>query len=285
MWKLLVELPWRHLDDIEVSALNRSEKRAMAISYQRTTDYICKLVREHGIVKLANRLRPKPGKLPSQMPGHAQITHELLNRRWSILPAAEAARAHLLDPHTADEMDVYQHNIENFIGTAKMPVGIAGPLRVNGLFAQGDYYVPLATTEAALVASYSRGAKIISECGGASAALLSEGVSRSPALVPSRAPRLSIGSPCREPSWTLSRVRAQFVGQVTCIDGGALRMNNHGHRHAQQPAGRPGVAGEPVMLGLGERVKAAAHPRGPSRDARFGKFSRRLTKMPPIRTT
>jgi hydroxymethylglutaryl-CoA reductase (NADPH) len=41
----------------------------------------------------------------------------------------------------------YKHNIENFIGAAKMPVGVAGPLRVNGLFAQGDYYVPLATTE------------------------------------------------------------------------------------------------------------------------------------------
>jgi hydroxymethylglutaryl-CoA reductase (NADPH) len=74
----------------------------------------------------------------------------------------------------------YKHNIENFIGTAKIPVGVAGPLRVNGLFAQGDYYVPLATTEAALVASYNRGAHIISEAGGASVMLLNEGVSRAP---------------------------------------------------------------------------------------------------------
>src|SRR5258708_33994367 len=63
-----------------------------------------------------------------------------------------------------------------------MAVRRAGPTRVNGLFAHGDYYVPLATTEAALVASYSRGAQVISEAGGCSALLLEEGVSRAPAF-------------------------------------------------------------------------------------------------------
>ncbi|NIO10417.1 MAG: 3-hydroxy-3-methylglutaryl-CoA reductase [Deltaproteobacteria bacterium] len=133
--------------------------------------------------ELTHRMRPKPGKLPRRPPGHAQISEEMLNQRWAMLPEAAAARPQLLDPLTARQMAVYAHNIENFIGTAKVPIGLVGPLRVNGLFAQGDYYVPLATTEAALVASYSRGAKIISESGGASAALLSEGVSRAPGFV------------------------------------------------------------------------------------------------------
>jgi len=53
---------------------------------------------------------------------------------------------------------------------------------VNGLFAQGDYYVPLATSEAALVASYSRGAQLISEAGGATAVVMNEGVGRAPAF-------------------------------------------------------------------------------------------------------
>ena len=53
-------------------------------------------------------------------------------------------------------------------------MGVAGPLRVNGTYAQGDYYVPLATTEAALVASYHRGALLLSEAGGCSAVLLHE---------------------------------------------------------------------------------------------------------------
>jgi hydroxymethylglutaryl-CoA reductase (NADPH) len=77
-------------------------------------------------------------------------------------------------------MEQYRHNIENFIGSVKVPVGLAGPLRVNGLFAHGDYYIPLATTEAALVASYHRGAQLISEAGGCTAMLVNEGVSRAP---------------------------------------------------------------------------------------------------------
>ena len=79
-----------------------------------------------------------------------------------------------------EDLTVYNANIENCIGTVKIPVGLAGPLRVNGSFAKGDYYLPLATTEAALVASYHRGAVLISTAGGCSAVLLGEGVTRSP---------------------------------------------------------------------------------------------------------
>lgn len=77
-------------------------------------------------------------------------------KRWQKLAAPEA-QALLLDEQTERTMQAYQKNIEYFIGTVKLPVGIAGPLRVNGSHAQGDYLVPLATTEAALVASYHRG--------------------------------------------------------------------------------------------------------------------------------
>jgi hydroxymethylglutaryl-CoA reductase (NADPH) len=77
-------------------------------------------------------------------------------------------------------MLAYERNIEHFIGTVKLPIGLVGPLRVNGLAAQGDYYVPLATTEAALVASYGRGASVIADAGGASAMVVNEGVGRSP---------------------------------------------------------------------------------------------------------
>jgi hydroxymethylglutaryl-CoA reductase (NADPH) len=60
-------------------------------------------------------------------------------------------------------------NVENPIGSAQVPLGVAGPLRVNGEFADGVYYVPLATTEGALVRSYERGMVIISRSGGATA--------------------------------------------------------------------------------------------------------------------
>lgn len=76
-----------------------------------------------------------------------------------------------------------QDNIENFIGTVKVPVGIAGPVRVNGLHAEGDYFVPLATTEAALVASINRGISVINQAGGVTAAVLIEGVNRDPVIM------------------------------------------------------------------------------------------------------
>src|SRR5439155_7237956 len=107
-------------------------------------------------------------------------TPEAIERRWQLLSASRESHDQLLDPQTAAQMQRYQHNIENFLGTVKVPVGLAGPLRVNGLFAQGDYYVPLATTEAALVASYSRGAQLISAAGGCTAVLLNEGIRRAP---------------------------------------------------------------------------------------------------------
>jgi hydroxymethylglutaryl-CoA reductase (NADPH) len=45
-------------------------------------------------------------------------------------------------------------NIENFIGVAQVAIGLAGPLLVNGEHAQGDFYIPMATSEGRLVASY-----------------------------------------------------------------------------------------------------------------------------------
>jgi len=53
-------------------------------------------------------------------------------------------------------------NIENFIGVAQVPMGLAGPIRILGEHAQGDFYVPLSTTEGSLVASYNRGMRLLS---------------------------------------------------------------------------------------------------------------------------
>jgi len=58
-------------------------------------------------------------------------------------------------------------NIENPIGTVQMPVGVAGPLLVRGEHADGVFYVPLATTEGALVRSYERGMVLLTRVGGA----------------------------------------------------------------------------------------------------------------------
>src|SRR5947199_2538817 len=57
-------------------------------------------------------------------------------------------------------------NIENPIGAVQMPLGVAGPLRIGGMYAAGTFYVPLATTEGALVRSYERGMAALTRAGG-----------------------------------------------------------------------------------------------------------------------
>ncbi len=94
--------------------------------------------------------------------------------------ATEADKAELYDAKAQEQLERYEHNVENYIGTLRLPVGVIGPLRVNGIFAKGDFYVPLATSEAALVASYGRGARLISSVGGCTTGTLAEGVHRSP---------------------------------------------------------------------------------------------------------
>src|SRR5690349_8761767 len=62
-------------------------------------------------------------------------------------------------------------NVENPIGAAQVPLGVAGPLLVHGDHAEGDFFVPMATTEGALVRSYERGSATITRAGGASVRL------------------------------------------------------------------------------------------------------------------
>ena len=71
-------------------------------------------------------------------------------------------------------------NIENFTGVAQVPIGFAGPMSVNGQAAQGEFYVPMATTEGTLVASYSRGMRLTREAGGITTTVIDDAMQRAP---------------------------------------------------------------------------------------------------------
>jgi len=73
-------------------------------------------------------------------------------------------------------------NIENFMGVAQVPIGLAGPLRINGEHAKGDFYIPMATSEGTLVASYNRGMRLLSESGGVRTTVVGQFMQRSPAF-------------------------------------------------------------------------------------------------------
>lgn len=127
-------------------------------------------------------------KTPSPVLKHnSNLNADLLANNWNILKKYSQltdCEEHLYaDELTLSHIERYAHNIENCIGTLKIPVGVAGPLRINGLFAHDDYYVPLATTEAALVASYHRGSRLITAAGGCTAFLHDDMVSRSPGFI------------------------------------------------------------------------------------------------------
>lgn len=74
-------------------------------------------------------------------------------------------------------------NIENLVGAAHVPLGVAGPIRVNGEHAQGSFYVPFATTEATLVSTYQYGMRAITEAGGANAHVLGDGLDITPCFI------------------------------------------------------------------------------------------------------
>jgi hydroxymethylglutaryl-CoA reductase (NADPH) len=74
-------------------------------------------------------------------------------------------------------------NIENLFGVAQIPIGLAGPMLINGEHANGEFYVPMATIEGTLVASYNRGMRVIRESGGIMTTVCGEAMQRAPTFV------------------------------------------------------------------------------------------------------
>jgi hydroxymethylglutaryl-CoA reductase (NADPH) len=81
------------------------------------------------------------------------------------------------DPHAA------KGNCEHFTGVAQVPLGLAGPLKINGEHAQGEFLIPLATSEGTLVASYNRGMKLLNLCGGVKCSVVGDAMQRAPVFV------------------------------------------------------------------------------------------------------
>ena len=109
-------------------------------------------------------------------------TREMASQRASFVAEMTGARIDTVASYTIDPA-VTKGNIENFTGTAQVPIGIAGPLTMVGEHARGDFYIPMATTEGTLVASYSRGMRVISECGGAKTTVVKHSMQRAPVFM------------------------------------------------------------------------------------------------------
>ena len=152
----------------------------MASNSQNASCHVGRLTAGGPLSEILTHLQPRFDPLPPRVPGASLATKEAIRRRWDLLFSAQRAKNTLW---AGDELSKFSGNIENVIGSVSVPVAIAGPLRVNGCAARGDFYVPLATTEAALVASYTRGCQLLSEAGGCTTLVLAEGVSRVPGFL------------------------------------------------------------------------------------------------------
>lgn len=158
----------------------------MPISYARARDLARRLSRGQSVEQLSHRLKPvgeAERALSPRVPGQGDWSAAAHAERIAFIEEKGLKVPALAGRSGAPDPASLQGNIEGYIGMTSIPTGLVGPLRINGLHASGDYYVPLATSEGALVASYDRGARLISLAGGASTITTTEQVQRAPGFI------------------------------------------------------------------------------------------------------
>ena len=114
-----------------------------------------------------------------ELPGDYRATEAAAIRR-EALERICGARLDAIGHHSFDTTMASQRNCENMIGVAQIPMGIVGPLTVHGEHIDGDVWVPMATTEGALLASINRGCAAIRLSGGAAVHVDDVGMTRAP---------------------------------------------------------------------------------------------------------
>src|SRR4051794_39088017 len=109
-------------------------------------------------------------------------THEAARARRDFAEQASGVSLEHVGSYSFDPA-MLTGNVEHFVGVAQVPIGLAGPLLVNGEHAQGEFYVPLATAEGTLVASYNRGMRLLHEAGGVTVTIMDDRMQRAPAFI------------------------------------------------------------------------------------------------------
>ncbi len=117
-----------------------------------------------------------------QVENYTTSVQEATQVRLLFAQKISGAETKHLSQYSMNMEDALKRNIENPIGAIQIPVGIAGPLMVMGEHAQGDFYVPLATSEGALVASINRGCSVIKASGGVKVGIVGDKMTRAPVI-------------------------------------------------------------------------------------------------------
>lgn len=109
-------------------------------------------------------------------------THEMASARRHVVNSNTGVALTHTGSYSIDP-GVLPGNIEGFSGVVQVPMGFAGPLLVTGEHAQGEFYVPMATSEGTLLASYSRGMRLTREAGGITTTVVDDAMQRAPIFV------------------------------------------------------------------------------------------------------
>lgn len=155
----------------------------MAKPHKRVSKVDREILNLKDISEIEKKLRPLTDDEAAEFNGQSftiESSQEGQQKRLEYLRDKNIQFEYLHGEKAIDPAETFKGNIENFIGMAQIPVGLAGPLWINGKNAKGEFYIPLATTEGALIASYNRGMRAIKMSHGVSTLCLSEGVQRSP---------------------------------------------------------------------------------------------------------
>lgn len=105
---------------------------------------------------------------------------EAIKTRQRIVKELTDSSLEKIADFTMDPSQAALKNCENMIGAAQIPIGVAGPLKISGEYAHGDFLFPLATTEGVLVAAVNRGCRASMLSGGVKTLLKSHGITRAP---------------------------------------------------------------------------------------------------------
>ena len=110
-----------------------------------------------------------PGDLLPRLKDNGYSPDRVAKRRAWIEEKSGTKTEHIAG--VTYDTEAWRGNIENPIGVAQVPMGVAGPVLVHGKHAKGLFYVPMATTEGALLRSYERGMVTLTKAGGVEVAV------------------------------------------------------------------------------------------------------------------
>jgi hydroxymethylglutaryl-CoA reductase (NADPH) len=125
---------------------------------------------------------PRPRQVPVPCSKEDNYSPAIIAARQDFVEGATGVKLEHTSRFSFDPR-VTAGNIENFTGVVQVPLGFAGPLLVKGEHAQGEFLIPLATTEGTLVASYNRGMKVLNLSGGVTCTVQSDHMQRAPVFI------------------------------------------------------------------------------------------------------